>query len=433
MNTQMKTAAIAALLSIAPGAHAQIQFNAPTLEFLRGIPASIAGVNLNNDGVTDLAVPVLDAANITWFFSDTTESVHRAGPAVTTNDSPNVVRGHDFDGDGIDELIVTHATLEGRIAVYGVDAGGAHTQLWTNEFPNIEVGTFEIADVDGDGIADMIASIYNEAIFEGQLWLMRGIGGFAFGAPEIINNIGASAIAINDLEGDGDLDIATCALFISEARIYTNDGEGNFSHEHTLSAGDGPFDILFEDFGNDGVPDVATVDFFGGTMTFTAGQSFGGDPFFGLPSTTVVGRGPTEIAGGDFDQDGNRDLAIVNSEDGEVAILRGIGFGFFSINSRVPTGGTGSRGIVVDDLNSDGFLDLAVINQNDSSMAIITQSNSEPCVADFTDDGVLDFFDVSAFINAFNTFDFRADLNQDFVYDFFDVSLFISAFNAGCP
>jgi len=55
------------------------------------------------------------------------------------------------------------------------------------------------------------------------------------------------------------------------------------------------------------------------------------------------------------------------------------------------------------------------------------------CAADFTGDGVLDFFDVSAFLNAFNAMDPAADLTGDGVYDFFDVSAFLNAYGAGCP
>lgn len=54
------------------------------------------------------------------------------------------------------------------------------------------------------------------------------------------------------------------------------------------------------------------------------------------------------------------------------------------------------------------------------------------CPADLTGDGVLDFFDVSAFLSAFSVQDPSADLTGDGVYDFFDVSAFLSAFNAGC-
>ncbi len=55
------------------------------------------------------------------------------------------------------------------------------------------------------------------------------------------------------------------------------------------------------------------------------------------------------------------------------------------------------------------------------------------CTADFNGDGVLDFFDVQAFLQAFATQDPAADLNNDGVYDFFDVQEFLQAFSNGCP
>lgn len=55
------------------------------------------------------------------------------------------------------------------------------------------------------------------------------------------------------------------------------------------------------------------------------------------------------------------------------------------------------------------------------------------CPADLSGDGSLDFFDVSAFLSAFNSMDPAADFSGDGMFDFFDVSQFLSAFNAGCP
>ncbi|MGV6815144.1 MAG: S8 family serine peptidase [Phycisphaerales bacterium] len=47
--------------------------------------------------------------------------------------------------------------------------------------------------------------------------------------------------------------------------------------------------------------------------------------------------------------------------------------------------------------------------------------------------GELNFFDVSAFLSAFNSLDTSADLNNDGNFDFFDISEFLNLFNAGCP
>lgn len=55
------------------------------------------------------------------------------------------------------------------------------------------------------------------------------------------------------------------------------------------------------------------------------------------------------------------------------------------------------------------------------------------CPADLTGDGKLNFFDVSAFLNAYNAMNPVADFTGDGVFNFFDVSAFLGAYNAGCP
>lgn len=47
--------------------------------------------------------------------------------------------------------------------------------------------------------------------------------------------------------------------------------------------------------------------------------------------------------------------------------------------------------------------------------------------------GVMNFFDVSAYLDAFSAADPSADLNNDGAHNFFDVSAFLTAFAAGCP
>lgn len=63
----------------------------------------------------------------------------------------------------------------------------------------------------------------------------------------------------------------------------------------------------------------------------------------------------------------------------------------------------------------------------------VTVLGSADCPPDFTGDGSLDFFDVSAFIEAFQTGQPEGDFNSDSNYDFFDVSTFLSSFMQGCP
>lgn len=64
---------------------------------------------------------------------------------------------------------------------------------------------------------------------------------------------------------------------------------------------------------------------------------------------------------------------------------------------------------------------------------ITVRSLGNPCPADLTGDGELNFFDVSAFLNAFTAMDPVADFTGDGEFNFFDVSAFLSAFTTGCP
>ncbi len=71
----------------------------------------------------------------------------------------------------------------------------------------------------------------------------------------------------------------------------------------------------------------------------------------------------------------------------------------------------------------------------DASIALTINALGMPpaCPADLNGDGVLNFFDVSAFLNAYNAMDPIADFDNNGVFNFFDVSAFLNAFNAGCP
>jgi len=56
-----------------------------------------------------------------------------------------------------------------------------------------------------------------------------------------------------------------------------------------------------------------------------------------------------------------------------------------------------------------------------------------PCRPDLNRDGVLDFFDLAAFLSAFASGFPIADFVNDGVYDFFDVAEFLAQFSLGCP
>ncbi len=109
-----------------------------------------------------------------------------------------------------------------------------------------------------------------------------------------------------------------------------------------------------------------------------------------------------------------------------------------SIDSHAPSGGDLSWYFYnpepnLEDLGSSPY--ILRMSQGPFPGAWMVRATGEPvggCLIDFTGDGELNFFDVSAFLSLFVAQDPAADLNDDGQHNFFDVSQFLGAFIGGC-
>ncbi len=109
--------------------------------------------------------------------------------------------------------------------------------------------------------------------------------------------------------------------------------------------------------------------------------------------------------------------------------------GWFHVSHRVadvitPTNTMRVR-FVASDLGPQAYVEAAV-----DAFAITSFDCENPiskCDVDLTGDGVLDFFDVQAFLALFAAQDPTADFNNDGEFNFFDVQGFLAAFSKGCP
>jgi hypothetical protein len=113
---------------------------------------------------------------------------------------------------------------------------------------------------------------------------------------------------------------------------------------------------------------------------------------------------------------------VVETDIGPLAL----GFDFGGFDGRQVTSG-------VIDINDNGQVAFSAFLSNGTVGVFVATPNGSGCVVDFNNDGVLNFFDVSAFISAFGKGDPEADLTKDGELNFFDISAFLNAFGAGCP
>ena len=102
-----------------------------------------------------------------------------------------------------------------------------------------------------------------------------------------------------------------------------------------------------------------------------------------------------------------------------------LGFDFGGLTGKQVTNG-------VVDINDNGQVAFAAFLRN-GTIGVFVATPVMGCAADFTGEGDLDFFDVSAFLSAFGAMDPAADFTGEGDFDFFDVSAFLAAFAEGCP
>jgi hypothetical protein len=123
------------------------------------------------------------------------------------------------------------------------------------------------------------------------------------------------------------------------------------------ATGSYPWAVVAADFNNDTLLDLAVANTDDSTVSVLLGNDDGTfQP--ALNPAPATGANPWSIAVGDFDQDGNRDLATANSSD--VSVLMGDGTGQFGAPTSIDFTGFAAS-VAVGDFTGDGLMDLGVV------------------------------------------------------------------------
>lgn len=246
-----------------------------------------------------------------------------------------------------------------------------------------------VADVDGDGILDLAAFHGTERKVSVLLGNgTAGVGDGTFQAPiELPTNVGMTGIAFGHFDGDGVLDLAVAGND-GPVFVFQGVGDGTFSTPVPYPSGGGlPGRIQAVDLDGDEILDLVLTHVLDSTVSALLGNGSGGvgDGTFGTPATVATDTLPRDVEVGDFDGDLIPDLATVNSDGDSVSVLLGNGDGTFGGRIDYPIGGR-SLDLEVADLDGDSILDL-VFTEIDSHVVKVLRGNGSGGVGDGTFSG----------------------------------------------
>ena len=110
-----------------------------------------------------------------------------------------------------------------------------------------------LADVDGDGDPDLLAS--EEAFGSVELYLNDGAGHFG-PASLVAQLVGPTRLATGDLDGDGATDLAVLQPSNQRVLTYRGDGAGGFALQQVLGIPGQLLYVLLADLDGDGLDDL---------------------------------------------------------------------------------------------------------------------------------------------------------------------------------
>jgi hypothetical protein len=151
--------------------------------------------------------------------------------------------------------------------------------------------------------------------------------------------------------------------------------ENNFALADTIriKVGNNPGSVEIADFNNDNFPDLAVTSETDSSVTILLGNGKGAFAR-AANSPFLAGSVPNDIAIGDFNKDGNRDLAFPNHERKYITVLFGDGNGNFKQAKNSPFATEGIphvHGIAAGDFNNDGWLDLATDSWGNNQVEVL--------------------------------------------------------------
>jgi hypothetical protein len=328
---------------------------------------AVVTADFNMDGIPDIATANGKANNVTLLLGDGKGGfANAAGSPFAAGTGAFSLVAADLNGDGFPDLAVVDSS--GLTVLLGNGQGGFPVTSTIPLAPGAGPSAVAVGDFNGDGFPDLaVADRINSAVIP---LIGNGKGSFTPGATLTLGNsyLGPVSLVVADFNGDGFQDLAVASQVSGTIAILTGNGLGGFApvSASLVKVGAQPFSLATGDFNGDGMPDLATADNAGNTVSVMLGNGSGA--FSPAPGSPYAISSPWAIAVGDFNGDGFTDL-ILGTASG-VTVLTGNGRGGFSVINGTPAAAI-PISIATADFNGDGMLDLATANYESSTVTVL--------------------------------------------------------------
>ena len=282
---------------------------------------------------------------------------------VSTRRASSVSVAADLNADGRADLAMANDEDGSIMIVLAEEDGFGRAR-------NIDVGAsprdLAIDDLNGDGILDI--AVAKEGRSEGAgISILYGKGDGTFNdGPSLEIEPSPFTITIADLDGDGQPELVDGTRDNDRVRIWRADGAGSFEVADDFESR-GPFDIATADLNGDGHPEIIATNFGGSALSVWPGLP---GLAFAERRDLISDKDSGRFVIAEFNGDGVLDVAfaVLRSipdldEPNEVGILLGDGLGEFSPPTYYPVGDL-PLGIAAADLDFDGHVDLVTANRD---------------------------------------------------------------------
>jgi VCBS repeat-containing protein len=337
-------------------------------------PVAVALGDINRDGRTDVAVANSGSNNASIFYQQSGGTLSPAsGSPVNVGMGPSAVGIGQMQGSSSGSLEVAVANrTDNTVTIINFSGSPPQTTLLTmvGASPGcIATGNLDKASRD-DVVVGNIGAASNVNILYASFT----------GAPTVLSaGTDPSGVAVSDLDADTNLDIVVSNATSNNVTVFRQATLGTFTSSN-YPAGASPSSVAIGDFNGDSRPDIVVANAGAGTVSVLL-QTSGGQ--FAAAVDFPAGPNPSSVAVGQLNGDTLLDIVVTNRVSATTnnvsvlvnATLSGATAPLFSAPVTLSSGGAMPTSVAVGNLTSDTKPDIAVVNRDSNNLAVLPGQN----------------------------------------------------------